>query len=544
MKKALFLCMLLGMFLFSSCTMDDFIFSDVDVSNIAIQAEQQERNYSIVDVDITGMDSIDKLVVSATTSYDGVETTSVLKAFYPSRTASSYSLSMDFKNFGKFKLSIDFYSQGRRVKTEEIDTVGVIADEYNLAALSATFPVLYFTSSIWEINYKDSKPIPTVVYLERSGAYNWNNLPENVYALPYALEEEIKSTLTYHTLRPKMAAYIADLYELDPSSKFNLYISDDYGEVGVQMLYANGIPEDQFTITLLSDGVGSYNLFNAAFNTADATAKYNEMVAAWEDLKTAATTVDSFSNDLFLNLPYRGGQEYSILKYYTYIMANEEENIEWWLPRVDGTLVSPDATFLDTVKASPSIKLKNINTMLTGIISNGHERDFKRLYSFNNEMFEEAESQNKDVMLILGTRTSSESYFDDYVAFVKSYYGDDYAYYYKGHPATPTGMDPDKLTRLEALDLIDVESSIPAELILFFYPDIHFSGYPSTTYQSAQDSEKAHVLFNTTKAGSASYSYASLMDIYISHQSDGTYLVEYSASSDTDVWDPATASFL
>lgn len=148
MKKALFLCMLLGMFLFSSCTMDDFIFSDVDVSNIAIQAEQQERNYSIVDVDITGMDSIDKLVVSATTSYDGVETTSVLKAFYPSRTASSYSLSMDFKNFGKFKLSIDFYSQGRRVKTEEIDTVGVIADEYNLAALSATFPVLYFTSSI------------------------------------------------------------------------------------------------------------------------------------------------------------------------------------------------------------------------------------------------------------------------------------------------------------------------------------------------------------------------------------------------------------
>ena len=65
-----------------------------------------------------------------------------------------------------------------------------------------------------------------------------------------------------------------------------------------------------------------------------------------------------------------------------------------------------------------------------------------------------------------------------------SIYGDDYLYYYKGHPNTPAGMYPQKQEQLDRLGLTDVDSSVAAELILFFNPEIGLSGYVSSTYLS------------------------------------------------------------
>lgn len=160
-------------------------------------------------------------------------------------------------------------------------------------------------------------------------------------------------------------------------------------------------------------------------------------------------------------------------------------------------------------------------------------------------MFGTALDSGKKVMLIMGTRTTSESNFEDYVNFVKNIYGDSYAYYYKGHPGTATGLDPDKQILLDGLGLIDVESSIAAELILFFYPDIYLSGYASTTFASVQDKEMACVLFKTPLS-SAATNYKNLMDVFVTPTSGGKYLVEYNDSPTytKKKWDPLSLSFL
>jgi hypothetical protein len=80
------------------------------------------------------------------------------------------------------------------------------------------------------------------------------------------------------------------------------------------------------------------------------------------------------------------------------------------------------------------------------------------------------------------------------------YYATAYDYYYKGHPGTPTQFYPDKVAQLKALRIEDVDSSVPAELILFFNPTIYMSGYPSTTYVSVSDPDMAKGLFGLTKA--------------------------------------------
>lgn len=137
--------------------------------------------------------------------------------------------------------------------------------------------------------------------------------------------------------------------------------------------------------------------------------------------------------------------------------------------------------------------------MLTALTAKGEvvENEFKNLYHFSETMFEDADKNGKQVMMFLGTRVTGEADFEDYARFCMLYYGDEYEYYYKGHPATPTDMYPEKQNQLNSLGVHDVESSIAAELILYFYPNISMSGYDSTTFMSASE-EMACCLFNKT----------------------------------------------
>ena len=92
-------------------------------------------------------------------------------------------------------------------------------------------------------------------------------------------------------------------------------------------------------------------------------------------------------------------------------------------------------------------------------------------------------------MLFIGTRNDVTEAFHlrDYLTLIKNYYGEDYAYYYKGHPGDPTDLNPARKDLLEELKVTDVESSIAAELIYFFNPGIDLCGYPSSTYNIVPD---------------------------------------------------------
>ena len=172
----------------------------------------------------------------------------------------------------------------------------------------------------------------------------------------------------------------------------------------------------------------------------------------------------------------------------------------------------------------------------------------KSLYNFNGELFEAADKQDKKAMMILGSWATAENEpdFAAYVNLVKLIYGDEFVYYYKGHPNTPTSTVPEKQEQLKELDLIDVESSINAELILFFYPDIYMCGYNSSTFMSVESKEMACAIFNMTKEQAAENegmeNYRDLIGLYLSPiedtslyaectQADHEYfLIEYNAA--------------
>lgn len=452
--------------------------------------------------------------------------------------------------YGKHTVSVKAtFESGKTITVEE--NASLSASEYIIAPISGSMPQLYFTLNIKEIT--NNGAIPTFVWLARPDSWNWSNLPENVYAMPTVDIEEVLTHNNYDRMVEVADAYIEELYSINPDAKFNLYINDFNSYLYLKLLVGNGIPEDNYYVTLLSDGGGSYSAFNDAFDSEDpefdAYAKYDEMAAKLEDLygEVAGAKDYNWTGAFSVNT--------SEFNSYAYVAAKEKDNVEWWIlrPRA-GVLCSPDEEFINMVlnddKVEGIIEERNFAAPLNAM-TDEDKAALKALYNFNDEMFEEAEKQGKSAMMILGSwaNATNEPDFEAYVKLVKAYYGDQFVYYYKGHPNTPTSLYPDKQAQLEELDLIDVESSINAELILFFYPDIYMCGYNSSTFMSVESPEMACAMFNMKKADCTA-EYSGLIGVYLSKiadhatseyaelcpEADHTYfLMEYNDTAEKDI---------
>lgn len=454
-------------------------------------------------------------------------------------------MALNVGTYGPFTAKVE-YLKGDRVVGTTVQEFGVTASEYNLAPLSATFPVVLYSISYWDYTTSSTgASVPSIVMLDRPSAFNWDALPSGMYAMPFMTTEAIKGSSNYTAF----ADYVKELKRLKPGSKFNLFINDITCSLIHSIIYANQIPQDDYKIYLLSDGTATYKFMNEAFNAegVDPAAKEAQLERSWLDAKGSAYRTGKASSDYGWHAHW--DSMYAVLKC--------EPNTEWWMTRTNLFQSADDNAFANTIATDPGVKKKNVANMLTTLQQRGDSTvaAFKALYNFNDGYFAAAEAEGKKPMVLLGTYVYLEQSFEDYAKLTMTYYGDDYAYYYKGHPNTPTGLWPSKQTQLGTLDITDIDSSVAAELILFFNPEVALSGYGSSTYNSAS-SDAGCGVFNMTKAAaldpSSTVDY-SIMDWFaspISTSSDKTlqalcpqgqscYLVEFSdnilASADYDI---------
>lgn len=474
-----------------------------------VELEQTKVNETGLTVRIANADAIlsggraDSVTVTANMYYGDKVTQNVTKTIPLESGKTEYS--MDFGYFGKFSTVVEYKKADETVSASEAVTVGIVAEQYNLALINGTFPAVLFSLSLWDktgasciTKDEEGKPVPTIVVFERLQAWNWNELPENVYKLPTTYEGEYDGAFVdWLGARDKMASYVRDLYEMSPNAVFNLYSTDNYIENMMVLLVANRIPESQYHVVLLSDGSGTYVICNRMFENDTDGSKYADMRNDWLELKKKTREAGKFDPGWikYLGLSYW----YQNLQNYAAVAA-EDTNVEWWVGRNSDTFKIGNADVLAKIKANSTPK--SIASMLSAVQNAGQADGFKKLYHFDSDMFSEAAETGKPVMVILGSRANSvnEPDFKDYAKMVMDYYGDSYEYYYKGHPGSPTALYPSKQADLDELGITDVDSTIPAELILFFFPDIYMCGYSSSTFLSVEADEMACGVFNMTKA--------------------------------------------
>ena len=509
--------------------------------NVSYEAVRNTTTGTVgVDPALISEGAFDQAQVTATMSYKSATVREVKTTLAASDFDAEGKATVDFKDYGKFSLSVTFLKDGATVGQAAPQTIGVVADTYNISPVSATLPVTFFSLHLWgDNNIRESGPV--ILMMERPAAYDWDALPSNVYGLPFLSDAELRyqpgdfnaAGEAFREHQQIMADYVHDLMEVSPDSTYNLYCVDVYLNLVHRVIYANRIPEDQYTIKLLSDGTFTAARVASIYGGSNPAATHERLVSEWEQHKANAYKNGVIDADIVNNCSQ-----------YLWAMVDSEPNAELWVARKDLLKTTGDGNaFGQQMQANPKLVQVNIGNLLAQNIksSETNTAEFKALYNFNDSFFAEAEAQGKDAMVFLGTRVTTEPTFVNYARFVMSYYGDSYVYYYKGHPGTPTDLYPEKVSQLESLGIIDVDSSIAAELILFFNPEIYLSGYSSSTYASVPVGMGKGMFNMTRAAGLANAAYEN-MDFWMSQVTDATdkrarvlcaaghesYLVEFS----------------
>ena len=380
-------------------------------------------------------------------------------------------------------------SNRRSNDKRELETK-VYTDEYVIAPLVATMPVTLFSLQLKEIT--NNYTIPTFVWLQRGMAWNYSEMPENVNLIPMSTLDVMAGYLgtNYWQMYTETSKWVGELYKMNPNSKFHFYVNDYHPFAWMESTYVNRIPAENYDVTLLTDGTASNYVFESLYIKESAADDYNNMVA----------TYNEYNQDLWDKNNPNAYNVANVLKEnertrdWILPMLTQEENVKLVLTRDyfnDGNNADTHETIkgiVNQLKAEEKIKTVNLYSLLSAL-TEAEQAKVKTLYNLGDNLFEKAVTENKKAMVFMGTRTANEQDFDDYVAATMAYYGDEYVYYYKGHPWTPTASDPSKAKKLEELGLIDVDSSIAAELIFYFNPDIVATGYGSTTYKSLPENQ-------------------------------------------------------
>ena len=394
------------------------------------------------------------------------------------------SFEVRFPIYGKWNVDVTFSKNGETV-SKNSTVVPVIAENYNITVMCATLPVLILT--LKELGGALPEG-PLVLAVERYWSFNWDKLPEGIYANPLWDGRGYEQDTT--------KAYAEMLYEISPDSHFYFYINDYWIERDmVNVLWKNPkIPEDHYSVRYITDGTATYAAFRQVYgDVEDAAARHDEMVEEVKAAKAKALAGEEVDFD---------HMKYGKLSHYCYALLDVEEGTEWWVVRksIGDTFAIKDSAFADRFNKDTRVTSNYINNLLKTVQNNGKEEVFRDLYKFDDEAFEATRAKGKKIMMVLGTSKAGEESvpLDNYVKLIQAYYGDDYEYYYKGHPGYVPELNPGRKEELENMGFQILDSSIAAEIFLFFDPDIVLSGYQSSTYASASGDQGC--VFNMSKA--------------------------------------------
>ena len=179
------------------------------------------------------------------------------------------------------------------------------------------------------------------------------------------------------------------------------------------------------------------------------------------------------------------------------------------------------STFAEEIRASTTEYYTN---NLLADLDETEQTAFLSLYKFNDEMFNVAEQEGKEVIVILGTSWNGENgNLYEYIRMTIELYGTEhYVYYYKGHPGYPTSQYTgrqeyfDRLAE-EGYEIYELDNAIAAEIILFFNPEVNVAGYSTSTFDSldASSEPEALVIFGQ-REGTFTQNYKDLFDVYVS----------------------------
>lgn len=289
--------------------------------------------------------------------------TAIVDAFYGKQTV-------------KVKINNKFFSTSKTKK------VALTTSEYVIAPITSITPVTLFSLSLKEIT-KDYS-IPTFIWFKDNDIWNYDELPNNIYLVPVASKEEINDGASQKVMYKKTSSWIKELYELNNESHFSLYYNDYHAYGWLDATIANGIPKENYDVTLLSDGETSFTYFNEHFDNPDAKVNYAIMKKEYNALKLEIAKKGYYKEN---------SNKFTIdalsLREYVYVMAKEEDNINWWVTCINGTMANNNKEIYDELENTSSVLVKDLKTLFDNL-EEDERSSLEKLFNFDNIIFEKS----------------------------------------------------------------------------------------------------------------------------------------------------------
>lgn len=407
---------------------------------------------------------------------------------------------------GKYKKSYIELVKGTDTKKVIMPNFGIYAQHYNVAFLSATYPTTIFALKAHTIT--DNGNIPTYVYLERSAAFNWDNLQYNIRPLPNVARS--KAIQNHYSVAVElMNDYIKDLYDINPDSKISFYVTDLSSDMIYKFFVANRIYEWQYNIIMLSDGRGSADILVGEYAVDNPSQQHKKL---YDSLKAVRDYIwekgefdlEYIKKNLYL-CNYSSG---STINYPCFFFANHMytalnlfSNCEWWVNRFRtgenlSAITAKDTDFANSIVNNPKLVNNIYANSLLAALNDEQEEKFKILFHYDNEDFNISRENNKKIMVFLGSSwTGEQNSLYSYMKATMDFYGDEFDYYYKPHPGWPTSTCTERnqifdTLKQEGYSFIEIDGAVAAEIIMYFNKDIYLCGYSSTTYASLDETNR------------------------------------------------------
>lgn len=426
-------------------------------------------------------------------------------------------IKMELPNFGKWQVTAEFTKKGqitRRVKDLDV-YFGVT--KANIVDCVATTDTLITALKWYTEDGAIDTSIPTFLDIRRPKAFDWQNLPENMYRHAMISAERNEEDIGYWRRCGYLSEFVRDLLIANPDTYFNFYLNDYHMRTLARLAWANKVPDGNYSVTMVTDGSASYSMFRRAYSGTDnAAALHAQYVKETEEYRAGIKSgkITNYEDMLYLR-----DRVYALMD----VEEAHGNPVRWWVVRKSGdTFGLPDADFQAKVLADTRITNNYINNLLAAMSAAGNDEAFKTLYSFEDEMFQNERDQGKKLLMFLGSSAAVERDYPpmDYIKFHIAFYGDTYAYFYKGHPGNVQVELEENKKPYTDIGVHVLDASIAAELFTYFNPDIYVSGYESSYYQNTGNEEQDVGLFRKTFESALAnpniVEYAPLMDLFIS----------------------------
>lgn len=397
--------------------------------------------------------------------------------------------------YGYFDIWVNLYFEGSLVGTLMTEAA-LTADEYNIALLSATVPVTYTSLYLADEDLSGSPLIssahPTIIALERSDAFDWSSLGKGMMPCPFfedgAYQSGIRNNVEWSAMIDGLSRYVGYLHKLNSSSKFNFIFNDFDSYLLLPLAFDNGLTtSNQFSVTLISDGTGTYGTFRETFGTGgetdDSIAKFEELSAKWNEIrkKSFIGDKDGYDSVAIGHRPIAHIQRH-LVEFAPILACDDSLDITWIVNRNNADTFGNSQAYNTYINGNANIRVVNMYDLMNDNILDADEKEsFRNLYSLQMDEFEQAERDGKNIVMFFGTRIANEARFEDFLTAMKGLYPEEeWAYIYKGHPGD--AYQSGRSETLERMGIAEIDPSVPAEIYCFFEPDAIVGGYQSSTY--------------------------------------------------------------